>query len=163
MDLFLSICAIICGVIGIIGAVIPILPGPALSLFGMLCAHWTDYSTMSTRTLWIWATITVVVTILDYILPGYFSKVLGGTRAGVIGATVGIFAGMIFMGPLGIIIGPFVGAVAGELLHNRQYLDKAITVGFGSLISFLVGSGVKIIVSGFMMYYIWKDLYHALF
>lgn len=163
MDLFLSICAILCGVIGILGAVLPILPGPALSFVGMLCAHWTDSSTMSIRTLWIWAAITAIVTILDYILPGYFSKVLGGTRAGVIGATVGIFAGMIFMGPLGIIIGPFIGAVAGELLHNRENIDKAITVGFGSLISFLVGSGVKIIASGFMMYYIWKDLYHALF
>ena len=78
MDLFLSICAIICGVVGILGAVIPILPGPALSLFGMLCAHWTDYSTMSTRTLWIWAVITAIVTLLDYFLPGYFSLSYGG-------------------------------------------------------------------------------------
>lgn len=163
MDLFLSICAIICGVVGILGAILPILPGPALSLLGMFCAHWTDYSTMSTRTLWIWAIITIIVTVLDYILPGYFSKALGGTRAGVIGATVGIFAGMLFMGPLGIIVGPFIGAVLGELLHNRQNLDKAITVGFGSLVSFLVGSGIKLVVSGFMMYYIWEDLYHALF
>ena len=70
---------------------------------------------------------------------------------------------MLFMGPLGIIVGPFIGAVLGELLHNRQNLDKAITVGFGSLVSFLVGSGIKLVVSGFMMYYIWEDLYHALF
>ena len=99
-----------------------------------------------------------VVTALDYILPAYFSKMFGGSRAGIIGATVGVFAGMILLGPLGIVLGPFVGAVAGELLHDRENADKALKVGFGSLVSFFVGSGMKIAVSAFMMYYIWKDM-----
>lgn len=161
MDIFLSIVAILCGILGIIGSVVPVIPGPALAFFGMLCASWTDYSTMEARTLWIWGVVAVVVGIMDYFLPGYFSKVLGGTRAGITGATIGVFVGL-FFGPIGIIAGPFAGAVIGELLNNRENLDKAITVGFGSLVSFLVGSGVKIIVSGFMLYYIWKDVWHAM-
>lgn len=161
MDIFLSIVAILCGLIGIIGSVIPILPGPMLSFFGMLCCYWTDFSTISSKSLWIWGIISVVVGILDYFLPGYFSKVLGGTRAGVLGATIGVFVGL-FLGPFGIILGPFAGAVIGELMNNNENLDKAVVVGFGSLISFIAGSGIKIIVAAFIFYYIWKDVWSAL-
>ena len=124
----------------------------------MLCAYWTDTSTLTSGKMWLWGVVTAVVTALDYILPAYFSKMFGGSRAGIIGATVGVFAGMILLGPLGIVLGPFVGAVAGELLHDRENADKALKVGFGSLVSFFVGSGMKIAVSAFMMYYIWKDM-----
>ena len=158
MDIFLIIVAILCGIIGIIGSILPILPGPALSLMGLICAYFTDGSTITETSLWVWGIITVVVSVLDYILPGYFSKVFGGTKAGVIGATIGVLVGM-FMGPTGIILGPFVGAVAGEMLNQRLAFGDALKVGFGSLISFIVGSGMKLIITVMMMYYIWKDLF----
>ena len=75
MDLFLSILAVICGAAGIIGAVLPVVPGPALSYFGMLCAYWTDTSTLTSGKMWLWGVLTAVVTALDYILPAYFSKI----------------------------------------------------------------------------------------
>ncbi len=159
MDLFLSILAVICGAAGIVGAVLPVVPGPALSYFGLLCAYWTDTTALTSGKMWFWGVVTTVVSVLDYILPAYFSKMFGGSRAGVIGATVGVFAGMILLGPIGIVIGPFVGAVAGELLRDRQNTDRAFKAGLGSLVSFLVGSGMKIAVSAFMMYYIWKDMF----
>lgn len=158
MDILIKICAILCGIIGVLGAVLPVLPGPALSFVGMVLAYFNGGDTITERMLWIWGIITIVVSILDYILPGYFSKIFGGTKAGITGATIGVFVGL-FMGPLGIILGPFVGAVIGELLHEKKNLDKAITVGFGSLLSFLVGSGVKLILAGFMLYYIVIDLF----
>lgn len=158
MDILITICAILCGIIGVLGAVLPVLPGPALSFVGMVLAYFNGGDTITERTLWIWGIVTIVVSILDYILPGYFSKIFGGTKAGITGATIGVFVGL-FMGPLGIILGPFVGAVIGELLHEKKNLDKAITVGFGSLLSFLVGSGVKLILAGFMLYYIVIDLF----
>ena len=157
MDLLLSICAIVCGVVGVVGSVVPVLPGPALSFVGMVVAYFRGGDYISTRLLWIWGIITLIITVLDYILPGYFSKMFGGTKAGITGATIGVFAGL-FMGPIGIILGPFVGAVIGELLHERQNLERAITVGFGSLLSFLVGSGLKLITTGMMLYYIIKDI-----
>ena len=107
--------------------------------------------------LWLWGVISVVVIILDYILPAYFSKIFGGSKAGSWGATIGVIVGMFTMGPFGIILGPFIGAVVGEMLHQKQSLDKAIVVGAGSLLSFFVGTGLKLIVGGFMMYYIWVD------
>ena len=158
MDILITICAILCGIIGVLGAVLPVLPGPALSFVGMVLAYFNGGDTITERMLWIWGIVTIVVSILDYILPGYFSKIFGGTKAGITGATIGVFVG-VFMGPLGIILGPFVGAVIGELLHEKKNLNKAITVGFGSLLSFLVGSGVKLILAGFMLYYIIIDLF----
>ena len=157
METLLIISAIVCGLIGIIGSVVPILPGPALSFVGLLCAYLSDGSSITTGMLWMWGAITTVVSIMDYVLPGYFSKVFGGSKAGITGATLGVFAGL-FMGPIGIILGPFAGAVIGEMLNQHRTLDEAVKVGFGSLLSFIVGTGLKLVVAGMMMYYIAQDV-----
>ena len=159
METFWATSAIVCGIVGILGAVLPILPGTLLSFVGLVCAYLTPASEITRGQLWMWGLISAIIIILDYILPGYFSKVFGGSKAGITGATIGVFAGMIFMGPIGIIAGPFIGAVIGELLRQKQTLDKALVVGFGSLLSFFVGTGIKLIAGGFMMYYIWKDIF----
>ena len=158
MDTVLAICAILCGVVGILGAILPVIPGTVLSFIGMLCAYFTSTSALSEGQLWLWGVISVVVIVLDYILPAYFSKVFGGSKAGSWGATIGVIVGLFTLGPLGVIVGPFIGAIAGEMLHQKQPFDKAIVVGLGSLVSFFVGTGLKLIVGGFMMYYIWVDV-----
>lgn len=157
MNTLLIVAAIACGIIGLLGAIIPVLPGTLLSLAGLILAYFTDGSEITVNMLIIWSIISVFVVILDYILPGYFSKRFGGTKSGVTGATVGVILGM-FFGPVGIIFGPFIGAVAGELLGNNLSFDKAIVVGFGSLLSFFVGTGFKLIVGGLLLFYIIKDI-----
>lgn len=159
MDTLLAVCATLCGIIGLLGAIVPIIPGTILSYVGLLCAYFTTTSTLSVGQLWLWGAISAVAILLDYILPGYFSKIFGGSRAGIVGATVGAIIGIFVLGPLGIILGPFAGAVVGEILHQKQTLDKALVVGFGSLLSFFVGTGLKLIAGGFMMYYIWSDIF----
>ena len=75
--------------------------------------------------------VTAVVTALDYILPAYFSKMFGGSRAGIIGATVGVFAGMILLGPLGIVLGPRRsrrGRVAARQRECRQSTESGIRI-----------------------------------
>ena len=159
MDTFLAITAEVCGIVGILGAVLPILPGTMVSFVGMFCAYFTSDSEITSGQMWLWGIISAIIILLDYILPGYFSKVFGGTKAGITGATIGVIVGL-FMGPIGIIAGPFIGAVAGEMMsQQKQPLDKALGVGFGSLLSFFVGSGMKLIAGGFMMYYIWCDIF----
>lgn len=138
---------------------LPVLPGTVISYIGMLCISFSSYSELSTLTLATWGIVAVVVIVMDYVLPGYFSKKFGGTKAGVTGATIGTIAG-IFFGPLGIILGPFVGAVIGELLAEKLTFNQALTVGFGSMMSFLVGTLFKLIAGGFMLYYIIKDVIH---
>lgn len=157
MDTTLGVIAIICGIIGLLGAVIPVLPGTIISYAGLLCISFSSYSELSTAALVIWGVIAVAVIVMDYVLPGYFSKKFGGTKAGVTGATVGTIAG-IFFGPLGIILGPFVGAVAGEMLAKKLTFEEALKVGFGSLMSFFVGTLFKLVVGGFLLYYIIKDV-----
>ena len=157
MDTTLGVIAIICGVIGLLGAIVPVLPGTIISYAGLLCISFSSYSELSITTLVVWGVIVVAVIVMDYILPGYFSKKFGGTKAGVIGATVGTIAG-IFFGPLGIILGPFVGAVVGELLAEKLTFEEALKVGFGSMMSFLVGTLFKLVVGGFLLYYIIKDV-----
>lgn len=115
MDLFLSILAFLCCLAGIVGCVVPVLPGPVLSFAGLFCAYACSYSTLTPASMWLWAGLTAAVTVVDYFLPGYMAKLFGGTRAGMIGATVGLIAGLFAGGPVGIVLGPFAGAVAGEL------------------------------------------------
>lgn len=157
MDTTLGVIAIICGIIGLLGAIVPVLPGTIISYAGLLCISFSSYSELSITTLVVWGVIAVAVIVMDYILPGYFSKKFGGTKAGVIGATVGTIAG-IFFGPLGIILGPFVGAVVGELLAEKLTFEESLKVGFGSMMSFLVGTLFKLVVGGFLLYYIIKDV-----
>ena len=161
MDTLLIIVALLCGVVGIIGSIIPILPGPALSFIGLVCAYFGSAGSITTTTLWVWGIVTIAVCVMDYILPAYFSRMFGGSKAGMTGATIGIFAGM-FMGPIGVIVGPFAGAVLGEMVGQHRTLNDALRVGFGSFISFIVGTGIKLVVSVMMTYYIARDLIHQI-
>jgi uncharacterized protein YqgC (DUF456 family) len=156
MDIFLSIVAIICGLVGLLGVIVPVLPGTLLSYAGLLCVYFTDTSTVTNNQLIFWGLLSVAVILLDYILPGYFSKKFGGSRYGIIGANVGVIIGL-FFGLPGIILGPFFGAFIGELINDDKSMGRALQVAFGSLMSFLVGSGMKLVIGGFLMYYILCD------
>lgn len=156
MDIFLSIVAIICGLVGLLGVIVPVLPGTLLSYAGLLCVYFTDTSTVTNNQLIFWGLLSVAVILLDYILPGYFSKKFGGSRSGIIGANVGVIIGL-FFGLPGIILGPFFGAFIGELINDDKSMGRALQVAFGSLMSFLVGSGMKLVIGGFLMYYILCD------
>ena len=149
--------ALIMGVIGLLGVIVPVLPGTILSFAGLLCAYFIDGSTIRETQLVIWGVVSVVAIVLDYVLPGYFSKLFGGTKAGITGATVGTFVGLIFGVP-GIILGPFFGAVLGEMLGSKVEFMQALKVGLGSMLSFLVGTGIKLIAGIYMLYYIIKVL-----
>lgn len=162
MDLLLAILAILFSLAGIVGCVVPVLPGPVFSFAGLCCAYATGCSTLSAATMWIWAGATAAVTAVDYFLPGYMAKLFGGTRAGTVGATLGMIAGLFFGGPVGILLGPFVGAVAGELLNDRENTRRALVVGIGSFLSFIVGTGIKLLASFGMLAFVVADLWPAL-
>ena len=101
MDILLSILAIACLLIGLIGSLLP-LPGPPLSFLGMLFLQATSFVDFSSQLLWTLGIATVVVTVLDYFVPIWGLKKFGGSKAGIWGSTIGLLIGM-FMGPLGIL------------------------------------------------------------
>lgn len=143
MDILLAGLALLFSLLGIVGCIVPVIPGVVLGYAGLLCAWGISGSQLADSAVWIWLAVTALVTLSDYFLPAWMTRRFGGSRAGAIGATVGIFAGLFFP-PLGIVLGPFVGAVCGELLHDRDNLDKALRVGFGSFLAFIVGTGLKL-------------------
>lgn len=162
MDIFLSILALVCCLAGIVGCVVPVLPGPVLSFAGLFCAYACSYSTLTPAMMWLWAGLTAAVTAVDCFLPGYMTRLFGGTRAGMIGATVGLVAGLFTGGPVGIVLGPFAGAVLGELLNDRTEVRRALTVGVGAFLSFLVGTGIKLVASIGMLTFVVAGTWPAL-
>jgi len=151
MDIFLIIIAGLLLLIGLLGCVIPIIPGVPLSYVGILIMSFASRIHFSSEFLITWAIIVVAIQLLDFYIPVWGAKFFGGGRWGRIGSFVGIIVGL-FFGPLGIILGPFFGAVLGELLSGRATRD-ALIAGFGAFVGFLVGTIAKLIVAGFLLYY----------
>ena len=161
MDLLLSILAILFVIVGVVGCIVPILPGVALAYVGYLCCYFCSFSQITTAAVWVYLTLTVAVSIADYLLPAYMTKLSGGSKAGERGATAGLIAGMLFGGVVGAIIGPFLGAVVGEIIANPADKNRAFKVGLGSFLSFIVGTGLKLILSVVMLVAVFADIVPA--
>jgi len=152
MDLVLFIVAGLLILLGAIGSLLPVLPGPPLAWSGILFVHFSSSVQFTAKFLVITAIVMIIVTVLDYFIPIWGTKRFGGTRAGVVGCTLGLVVGL-FFGPLGIILGPFIGALIGELAVNQKEFKKALKSATGSFVGFIVGTGLKLIFCGFMAYY----------
>jgi uncharacterized protein YqgC (DUF456 family) len=172
MDYFLTIIGAISILIGIIGSILPGLPGPPLSYLGILLLHWTRFAQFSTKMLTIWAVIVLIVAVLDYVVPIWGTKKFGGTRAGVRGSTIGLIIGIILLPMMGIVLGPFgifgilggpfIGAWIGEK-YAGQNSEKALRAAVGSFVGFLAGTFMKIAVSLVLGFYFFKAVLQAVF
>lgn len=155
-DYLLLISGIILMILGIIGCLVPVLPGPPFSFIGLILLHLSRFGQFETSTLIILGALAVVVTILDYIVPVWGTRKFGGTKYGARGATVGLIIGL-FLGPAGIILGSFIGAFVGEMIFKDD-INYAFKAGFGSLLGFLTGIGLKLVASCIMTFYFVKEL-----
>ena len=151
MDIFLIILGAICLVIGILGCVLPVLPGVPLAYCGLLLLHATDKVQFSWQFLVIWAVVTIVVQVLDSVVPIWGTKRFGGSKMGVWGSTLGLLVGL-FFGPWGIVLGPFLGAVDFELIDGKN-TRLALKAGWGSFVGLMTGTILKLICCGLMTYY----------
>lgn len=162
MDTLLSVLAVLFGVVGCVGCVAPVLPGVALAYAGYLCLYFCSYSEISVAWLVVFGVLTLIVSVLDYLLPSYMTKKFGGSKAGERGAMAGVLGGFLF-GPIGIIVGPFVGAVLGELIFDNSDKQRALRSGFGSFLSFFVGTGIKLALSLWLTVEICIDVFKNAF
>jgi uncharacterized protein YqgC (DUF456 family) len=153
MGIVLIILAFVLLIIGIAGAVVPALPGPPLSFIGLLLVQWSGYGGFTPVFLWVWAGITALITVMDYILPSLLARRFGGSRFAAIGSFVGLVIGILFFPPWGMIAGTFLGALAGELIHNRENKEQAFKAAWGALLAFFAGAGVKLIACSIMLFY----------
>jgi uncharacterized protein YqgC (DUF456 family) len=159
MDLFFAIIGTILLLGGFAGSILPGLPGPPLAWAAVLLLHFTSYATYSTVFLISTGIVMIAITLLDYYIPIWGTKKFGGTRAGVIGSTIGLIAGMFILPPFGILIGPFLGAFIGELLVDKNDLKKALKSAIGSFLGFVAGTLLKLSFCGIMAFFFIRDLY----
>lgn len=156
MDTALIIIGILCLIIGIVGDIVPGLPGVPVSYAALLLLHFTDKVQFSWQFLVLWAVITTVAQVLDYVVPAWGTKKFGGSKLGVWGSIAGLFIGL-FMGPWGIILGPFLGAVLGEMMDGKA-AGNALWAGLGSFLGIMAGTILKLVCSGMMTFYFIKAL-----
>lgn len=158
MDIILLIIASLFIILGIIGSFLPVLPGPITSWLGLLILHFTDAIPINKSFLIITFAVAILVWLLDYIIPAIGTKRFGGTKAGMIGTSLGLIIGLIAPIPGGIIIGPFVGAFIGELI-NKADSQTALKAAFGSFMGFLTSTFIKFVVAiiylGFFIGILW--------
>ncbi|NNK19976.1 MAG: DUF456 domain-containing protein, partial [Flavobacteriaceae bacterium] len=125
-----------------------VLPGTPVSWLGLFLLYLTKAVPNDWWFLGITLMIALLVFAMDYIIPAMGTRKFGGTRAGMIGTTLGLVVAIVFpvLGILGIIIWPFVGAFLGELL-NKADQQSALKAAFGSFIGFLTGTFLKFVVT----------------
>ncbi len=157
MDFLISISAIAAGIIGIAGSILPGLPGTPVSWIGLLILYiWGNGTNaageeMTIRTLIIWGIAVAVVSVIDYIVPMYFTKLTGGSKYAERGALIGLIAGIILT-PIGMILGSFLGAFLYEWYYTRQGAVQALKAAIGSFLGFITGTGIKTIVAVLIMW-----------
>lgn len=162
----LIVAAILLSLIGIVGAVVPGIAGTPFSFLALLAMSFVDGIDYSARFLLIMGLIGAVVFAVDYVVPIWGTKKLGGTKAGVRGSTIGLFLGLFitFVFPIGfiaILLGPFIGAYIGE--KSAGTADHlAWKSALGSFVGFLLGTGIKIVYACVCIYFIVRDLIYLI-
>ena len=152
-------CLVIAGVLvllGIVGCFVPVLPGPLLAYCGLLCMLPTAHSP-SALTLVLFGLAILIVSVLDYVFPAVGAKKFNCSRLGTWGCVVGTLVGLFFF-PLGLLVGPFAGAFAGELIAHKSF-KAALWGGLGAFLGFLSGLAVKTTAClAVLAYFVWRLL-----
>lgn len=141
---------------GLLGSFLPVLPGVPISWVGLLLLHLAPSIPVNYWFLGVTFVVAGIIYALNLIIPALGTKYSGGSKFGMIGATIGLVVGILAPVPFGIIIGPFVGAFIGEII-NRSNSRSALKAAFGSFIGFLASSFMEFVVAfGFLLLFIYK-------
>ena len=161
MEYFLLILGLLLMIVGIIGSLLPALPGPPVSWVGILMLYLCEGISINYWILAVTLLIAVIIGILDYIIPAKGTKYFGGSKYGIWGTNIGLVVGIFAPIPFGFLIGPFVGALVGELIYNSQEKGRAFKAATGSFIGFLAGTFMKVLVSllflGLFFVLVWQN------
>ena len=150
----LEIFAVIFAIVGIIGSIVPGIPGPPLSWIGLFLLYLAKLpDPVSTGALIAFLVAATVVTVLDYVLPPKMTGALGGHKAASWGAVIGLFAGM-FLTPIGMIMGSILGAFIGELVVEDRGIWESFKASIGAFLGFIVTTGLKLILCGWIFFVI---------
>ena len=146
MEIVWILLGIICIVIGLIGAFVPVIPGLPFSYAGLWVVQLSGAAKFSTSFLVAWGLVIVIVLVLENVIPMYAAKKYGGSSFGVTGSVIGMILGMLFFPPLGFFVGTLIGAFIGEFIY-KQDADIALKSAWGSFIGFLTGTAIKVTIA----------------
>ena len=145
--------------LGIAGCVLPLLPGPPLSFIGLLLLALVNHflPPLTATFIIVMAVITIAVTLGDYLIPLWGAKRYGTSKWGIWGSVAGMAIGLLFS-PLGMLLGALIGAVVVEWVVQKEK-EKALRAGWGVIMGSLLGTVLKLGVSGMMAYYFIRGLW----
>jgi len=151
LTIFLLSLGFIIALIAIAGSILPVIPGPPLSLLSLLIISFEkDWQPFSSNFLIIMGIIALVLVVIDYIVPAIGAKKFGASRIGLAGSIIGMIIGFFVFPPFGIFIGTFLGAVIGELISGKKG-EAAIKIGIGTFVGNLAGIALKLSFSIFIL------------
>ena len=160
MDILLLILGFSCIITGLFGSFLPVLPGPSVSWVGLALLYFTKAVPANYWILGIALLITVVISVLDYVIPAKGTKRFGGSSYGIWGTNIGLVIGILAPIPFGFLIGPFVGALIGELIFDFKDHNRALKAAAGSFVGFLASSFMKFVVCvmylGLFVWIVWQ-------
>ncbi|MDR2011020.1 MAG: DUF456 domain-containing protein [Bacteroidales bacterium] len=161
MDIFLLITGFLLVIAGVIGCILPAIPGPPLSYIGLLLLHFTSRVDLTTFTLIYMAVLVIIVTILDYLVPIWGTKLSGGSKWGMRGSAIGLILGL-FFGVIGVFLFPFIGALTGELLYQyninkNNNFSISFRAAVGSFFGLMLGVVFKLAVCCFIVFIYIKE------
>jgi uncharacterized protein YqgC (DUF456 family) len=161
MDILLLILGFGCMIVGLLGSFFPVLPGPSISWIGLVLLYFTNAVAANYWILGISLLITMLISVLDYVIPSKGTKKFGGSSYGIWGTNVGLVVGIFVPIPFGFIIGPFLGALIGELFYDFKDHKRAMKAATGSLIGFLASSFMKFLICvmflGLFLAIVWQN------
>ena len=153
MDVMILAISIFIMLVGLIGCFVPIIPGPPLCYVSLLIIHFFSSYSLDAQFLINWALIITAITFLDIWLQIYGVKKFGGKKKAINGTMIGLFIGIIVPIPLGFILGPFLGAMVGAYLESVDNdLFQVLKIAAGSLVGFLGGIVLKLVVCSYMIF-----------
>lgn len=162
MSYILVIAAIALVLFGLVGAIVPGIAGPPFSFLGLFALSYVDGVEFSTRFLVVMGVLGAIIFVLDYIVPVWGTKTLGGTKEGIRGSTIGLIIGLLItlffpIGFIAILLGPFIGAYIGE--KNAGTDDHlAWRSAIGSFVGFLAGTFIKTVYAIVCIFFVIKGI-----
>jgi len=159
LTIVLIILGLLFALVGLVACILPVIPGPPLSLLALIILSYAkNWEPFSSTFLVFMAGLTILVTLLDYVVPAAGAKKYGASKFGVWGSIIGMVIGLFFFPPWGMLTGALVGALAGEVVAGKEG-KKVLRAGWGVFVGNVVGIGLKLALSGVMLFFYIKGMF----
>lgn len=158
MTLLLLVTGFLVALTGLVGCILPFIPGPPLSFLSLILLSWAkQWEPFSLRFLIIMGLLTALLTVLDYLVPASGAKKYGASSWGIWGSLLGMPLGLFFFPPWGILIGGITGAFLGELLAGKEG-SRALKASWGVFIGYIASTALKLAFSAIVLFFYLKEM-----